>query len=500
MPSPNVLLVCTDHWPGSLLGCAGHPAVLTPTLDQLAINGRRFANAYSECPVCVPARRTLMTGLTPHSHGMLSNTGDEGWPPPPLPETPTIAEAFRDAGYQTSAVGKMHWQPQRQRRGFEELLLDEEGRGREGIRADDYELYLGDNGHPGERFAGGMSNNNYMWRAWHLEERLHATNWTARQMSRQIVRRDPTRPGFWYCSFSHPHPPLNPLQAYLDLYRDILPPEPVVAEWIKGDPAALPPALQRELQGLHDRCCDFSPAQIRDILRAFYALCTHIDHQLRVVIGTLKDEGLLGNTIICFTSDHGDMLGNHRMWAKHWMYEGSNNVPMILAGTDEQKRNGRVGHHLEDNRLVATRDIMPTLLDLAGGEIPAHCEGMSMVGEAQRESLFGAHGSLKVAENGNQHRMIRTATHKLVYYPVGNLIQLFDMETDREERHDLSGDPAQAETLARMSGRLIEALPESERAAWVTNGKLTGRPDEGPNPPAPNTWFDGQRGLHWPSK
>ncbi len=500
MNQPNVLLVCTDHWPASLLGCAGHPAVLTPTIDQLALNGRRFTNAYSECPVCVPARRTLMTGLTPHSHGMLSNSGDDGWPPPPLPETPTLAEAFRDAGYQTSAVGKMHWHPQRQRRGFEELVLDEEGRGGAGIRADDYELFLGDQGHPGQRYAGGMSNNAYLWRSWHLDERLHVTNWTAQTMSRQIIRRDPGRPAFWYCSFSHPHPPLHPPQAYLDLYRDREVPEPVVGDWMRGDPASLPPALQRELQATLDKNCDFSPRETADILRAFYALCTHIDHQLRVVIGTLRDEGLLGDTILCFTSDHGDMLGGHRLWAKRWMYEGSNHVPMVLVGTDEQKRDGRVGHHAVDERLVAGRDIMPTLLDLAGVDIPAHCEGLSMVGEERHESLFGAHGSIKKPEHGNQHRMIRTATHKLIYYPIGNLCQLFDMVRDPEECHDLAGDPAHAEMLSDLRGKLVEALPPAEREAWAPRGELVGRPDEGPNAPAPNTWFDGQRGIQWPNR
>ena len=86
---PNVLLICTDHWPGSLLGCADHPAIRTPTLDQLAANGVRFPNAYSECPVCVPARRTLTSGLTPHSHGMLSNGSM------PMPEVPTVAQIER---------------------------------------------------------------------------------------------------------------------------------------------------------------------------------------------------------------------------------------------------------------------------------------------------------------------------------------------------------------------------------------------------------------------
>ncbi len=486
---PNVLLVCTDHWPGSLLGCAGHPSILTPTLDQLAVNGCRFPNAYSECPVCVPARRTLMSGLSPHSHGVLQNQGRG------FPQVTPMAQAFSDAGYQTTAVGKMHVHPARQRLGFDDILLDEEGRCAGSGWADDYELFLRDHGHTGERFAGGMCNNNYMWRSWHLDERLHVTNWAAREMSRQIVRRDPLRPGFWYLSFSHPHPPLAPLQAYLDLYRDVNVPDPFIGEWADRPLDELDVAIQRDRQSQLNRAERFTIEQIRDIRRAFYALCTHIDHQLRVVIGTLREEGLLGETIICFTSDHGDMLGNHHFWAKHWMYEDSARVPMILVGADRHKGSGEVGHHRVDERLVGLRDIMPTLLDLAGVPVPGHCEGRSMTGGEPREHTFGAFGGVEGAENGNPSRMIRDPRFKLIYYPAGNLVQLFDMEEDPCEMRNLAADPAHEATVARLADILVGEMPPEERNAWVTDGKLTGRPDAEPAEPGPNGWFSGQYGI-----
>jgi arylsulfatase A-like enzyme len=103
---PHVLLIATDHWPGSLLGVAGHRAIQTPTLDQLAYNGARFTRAYSESPVCVPARRTLMTGTTPRTHGCCANQARR------MPQVPTLAQTFRDAGYQAYAVGKLHVHPQ----------------------------------------------------------------------------------------------------------------------------------------------------------------------------------------------------------------------------------------------------------------------------------------------------------------------------------------------------------------------------------------------------
>src|SRR5690606_22014037 len=100
---PHVLLVTTDHWPASFFGAAGHPTVQTPSLDQLARSGVRYINAYSECPVCIPARRTLMTGATPRTHGDRTFKVQE-----PMPALPTLAQTFREAGYQAYAVGKLH--------------------------------------------------------------------------------------------------------------------------------------------------------------------------------------------------------------------------------------------------------------------------------------------------------------------------------------------------------------------------------------------------------
>ena len=120
---PNVLLVIVDQWAGSLLGCAGHPTVQTPTLDQLARNGVRFANAYSESPICIPARRSLYTGTSPRTHGdrVFRKSGT-------MPPVPTIAQCFRDAGYQAFCVGKLHVFPERDRIGYDDVLLAEEGR------------------------------------------------------------------------------------------------------------------------------------------------------------------------------------------------------------------------------------------------------------------------------------------------------------------------------------------------------------------------------------
>ncbi len=476
MSQPNVLLITTDHWPAHLLGVAGHPAIQTPTLDQLALSGRRFTNAYSECPVCIPARRTLMTGTAPRTHGDRVFKVME-----PMPALPTVAQTFRDHGYQAYAVGKLHVFPQRDRIGFDDVILCEEGRPILGA-IDDYDIWLAEQGYPGESYGHGMSNNDYGYRPWHLPERTHPTNWATREMCRMIRRRDPTRPGFWFLSYNHPHPPLVPLQAYLDLYRDFTPPMPLIGSWAADDDAPYPVRAVQQVWGR------YSPEQILGIRRAFYALCTHIDHQLRLVIGTLREEQILDNTIILFTADHGDMLGEHGLWAKRLMYEPSANVPMILLGP---AGDDRVGHHAVDDRLVGWQDVMPTLLDLAGLPIPETVDGLSMVGEQRREVLYGECGEDRMAT-----RMVRDERYKLIYYPTGNRVQLFDLQNDPQELEDLAGSAAVADVQARLTEQLIGAMYGGDEA-WVKDGALVGLPDESYSP-RPDRGLSGQRGIHWP--
>lgn len=473
---PNVLFVCVDQWPGRLFGHRGHPVIDTPTIDQLAKNGVVFPRAYSECPICIPARRTLMTGTSPRTHG------DRLFQPAlPMPDLPTVAEAFSAAGYQTFAVGKLHAFPPRARIGFDDALIAEEGRPQLGA-VDDHDLYLADRGFPGQQFLHGMSNNDYGWRTWHLPEDCHVTNWTTLAMCRTIKRRDPTRPAFWHLSYTQPHPPLVPLAAYLERYTRRAVPEPLEADWSRADdqPAAL--AVVRDFW---QQLC--GPA-LADARRAFYALCTHIDAQLRIVVGTLREEGLLDDTVILFTGDHGDMLGDFGLYAKRLMYEGSANVPMIVVGPANDPRTppGTV-----DDRLVGLQDVMPTLLDLAGVRPPQTCEGLSMVGEPRRATLYA-----EALEGEKATRMIHDGRHKLIWYPAGNVVQLFDLVEDPDELTDLAADPARAAVRAGLEERLVAEL-YGEDAEGVREGRLAGFPAPAV-PPRPNRGLSGQRGLHYP--
>jgi len=482
---PNVLLICTDHWGGPLLRATGHPAVMTPSLDQLAHCGALFTNAYSACPSCIPARRQLMTGMSPRANGLRHY--HEGID---FPEAKSLAQCFRDAGYQAYGVGKLHVYPQRNRIGFDDVLVDDQGRHQlrdvpDGA-ADDYELFLMEHGHGGQEYASGMPHNEFITRNWHLTEYFHPINWATREICRFIRRRDPRQPGFWYLSFSAPHPPLTPLPAYVDLYREVSLDEPASGEWSR-DFDALPYHLKRLSNPDTLAMVRASQHEFALARRAFYATLTHIDHQIRVVVGYLRENGLLDNTIVVFTSDHGHMIGEHGLWCMTPFYEMSARIPLIILPA---KGDDRIEPGLRDDRLAEFGDIMPTLLELAGIEIPEQVDRMSLVRPERRAHLYGEHGLGAAAM-----RMIRADQYKLIYYPVGNRFQLFDLGNDPRECRDLAGDPAHGENLERLKELLVSEL-YGEDLEWLRDGELIGLPDE-PYVPSPDRSLRGQRGLRF---
>lgn len=474
---PNILLITTDHWSGRWLRAAGHPAVMTPTLDQLCRGGIRFSNAYSLCPICIPARRSLMTGTFPRTHGDRSFKSTLEMPP-----CPSLAETFRENRYQAYAVGKLHVYPQRNRIGFHDVILNEEARRTPESLLDDWEQYLADRGYRGLDYSGGGCQNDFNISFWNLPEDCHPTVWAARQMARTISRKDPTRPAFWYLSFVGPHPPLWPTRDTYELYQDMEIDDPVVGDWV-GEREEWPHKLRAYCanMGVHTA----NPAQVRQVRRAFYATLTHIDQQIRVVLGTLRERGLLGNTWVIFTSDHGEMLGDHRLWNKSFHYEGSCRVPLLVvppALADFNDR-GRV-----DDRLACLEDVMPTALEAAGLAIPDSVEGLSLLGSTRRDWIYGEHGTGRIAS-----RMVRDGRFKLIYYPEGNRFQLFDLEEDPCECHNLSDRASHSEVFKKLRGHLAQSLYGGDEE-WVKADEWSGLPKEAPAPLAAPQ-LGGQRGL-----
>ncbi|MCH8206988.1 MAG: sulfatase-like hydrolase/transferase [Chloroflexi bacterium] len=329
-----------------------------------------------------------------------------------------------------------------------------------------------------------MGSNDYCTRPWHLPEHCHQTNWTVREMSKFIARRDPTRPAFWYMSFSAPHPPLVPLAEYMDMYRHLEVDMPFMGDWTR-DVESMPYALRHRRLGIGS----YTDTEVRLARQAFYAMCTHVDHQIRLVIGLLREEGLLDETIVMFTADHGEMLGNHGQFAKDIFYEDSAKIPMILMPQADRKD---IGQGVRDGRLAAQADVFPTLLDLCGIPIPDAVEGLSLVGERRHDVLYGEHW-----EDIHASRMIRDRRHKLIYYPVGNRTQLFDLESDPDELRDLAGDPAHRDVVEHLTRSLVGRLYGSD-LRWLEGDRLVGLPEEEyTSVRPPDRGLGGQRGLRF---
>lgn len=468
MSHKNIILICVDQWRGDCLSAAGHPDVRTPHLDSLARSGTRFAAAYSATPTCVPARVALLTGQSQEAHGRVGY--DDGVPFSAAHPT-TVAGEFSRAGYHTHAIGKMHVWPERSRLGFDDVQLHDgflHHARREHRQQfeyfDDYVPWLRrqPGTSPTEDYADhGVNCNSTVARPWDKAEALHPTSWVGTQTGEWLQRRDPTRPFFLYLSFHRPHPPYDPPAWAFEDYLGLPQYEPVVGDW--ADTFA-----EQRVDGAHDTFVGRLDARSLHRARAgYYGHMSHIDLQINRIIQTIEDLGLTETTQLCFTSDHGEMLGEHDLFRKGYGYEGSARVPLIF-GPGPAGGSGQVV-----GEVVELRDIMPTLLDLAGVPIPEECDGRSLVpfmsGETPaqwRDYLHGEH-----VRFGQSLQWLTDGKVKYLWNSGDGREQLFDLQEDPLECHDLSSDPASAELLNTWRQRLIDDLRDREEG-FVRDGEL----------------------------
>ncbi len=464
---PNILLIATDHLRSDWLGCNGNSRVMTPQIDQLARQGVTFQAAFSECPVCVPARRVLMTGKNPHHINMLENRDEQ-----PFPEGPKLAEVMTGSGYQSFAAGKLHTHPQRNRIGFEEVLLNEEGRHQGGLLRDDYEAFVAAHGYADMLYSHGLGNNQYALRMSPLPTEFTSTHWTAQGAMDFLDRRDPTRPFFLFVSFDKPHPPITPPAEFYELYRDVVFPDPVMGDWARTHAPAeiVRKRLKHEWEAVQK-----NPAFVQQVLRGVAAMVTHIDSEIGNVLGHVRELGLLDNTAIIFISDHGDNLFDHGNFEKRDFYRGSANIPYILRPPKHWVESGRSQYGVVDRHSpVGLQDVMPTILDIAGIAPPDTMDGTSLTGFLSgnappfREFTLGACEGSYCINDGH---------HKYLWFAEGGIEQLFDLATDPNDLHDLSDTPEGKPVCETLRTSLVSAL-ESMDDEHAREGRLVSHPAE----------------------
>lgn len=459
----------TDEQRGDCLGIAGHPDVKTPYLDSLASHGTLFTNAYSACPTCVPARATLHTGLNQVHTGKVGYQDGVDWN-----YGCTLAGSFAKAGYYTHCVGKMHVHPLRNYLGFHNVRLHDgylhEYRyatvphAQSQPVADDYYWWLQQQlGAGADPTMTGLDCNGWTARPWQWEEKYHPTNWVTEESIDFLRRRDPRQPFFLMTSYVRPHAPFDAPQIYFDMYKDKDLAPAAVGDWDGRE------RLQREGWYYSSQTGPRDPELLRQQRVGYYACITHIDHQIGRLISALVEHQLMDNTIILFTSDHGDMMGDHALCMKARPYQGSIHVPLFISGPEHL-----VGAwHQTSDQLAELRDVMPTLLDAVGAPVPPHIDGHSLLHGADREYLHGEH-----TLGAESNHFILTKKDKYIWYSQTGAELYFDLQQDPKETHNAIHDPACADRVAALRALLVAELDGREEGYSDGEKLIVGRPPQ----------------------
>lgn len=457
---PNIILIMTDQQRSDALGCMGNRAVISPNIDKIAEDGVRFVNAYSAVPSCTPARAGLLTGLSPWHHGML------GYGRVARKYKFEMPRMLRQAGYYTFGIGKMHWFPQKALHGFYGTLTDESGRVEQDGYISDYRDWFKLNAPDTNPDQTGIGWNEHTAGVYQLDEKLHPTYWTGKMAVDLINNYNQDKPLFLKVSFARPHSPYDPPQRFLDMYKNAPIPKPFIGEWADK---------WEGKEGSKDAAFgDFGMDKVMESRRHYYANITFIDEMVGEIIQALKDKGLYENAIICFTSDHGDMLGDHYHWRKTYAYEGSANIPFIIRWPNNYKGKLQRGSSLANP--TELRDFLPTFLDAAGEDIPTEMDGLSLLHLVQnpdaqwRPFIAIEHATCYSSEN--YWCAVTNGTWKYIWFFRTGEEQLFNLNNDSGELVDLS--TKNNKELKKWRKNMVDYLSERGEG-FVKNGKLVMR-------------------------
>jgi arylsulfatase len=352
----------------------------------------------------------------------------------------------------------MHQFPVRKRYGYEQMLIHDH-KSRSG-----YDAWLEENA-PTEGaswFGGGVMHNDWTAKPWHLEESLHFTNWVTDRTLRWLDERDPSCPFFLTASYVAPHPPLQPPAFYLERYLRTGVREPDIGDWAEAPSGSLPHG------GVSDSRVNLTGEALLSARAGYYGLINHLDDQIRrltnPVLGVDKMTGR--NTIVVYTSDHGEMLGDHHLWRKNLAFESAARIPLFLRAP---KRFGIAPETVRDEA-VCLEDIMPTLLDLAGVAIPGTVEGKSLAPLMRGESP--AWREALPVEHAPAHQCMTDGREKYIWQVADGREFFFDLRDDPLEMHNLAATGDAEDRIAPWRARLIERLKDRPEG-FVQNGKLT---------------------------
>ena len=467
---PNVLFIMSDQHKRTCMGVAGDPVAVTPHLDRLAQQSVRFTSAYCNYPVCAPSRASMLTGRYNHNLETWNNSV------PYAPRHKTIAHAFSRAGYFSGLIGKMHF-VDAQTHGFEyelefndwfqwlgpkgKLYADEQGLrtpGGAGLPQIDG-LWKGE-GNPWRYVTepDGRLGPVAVGRPSRMEEPDHFESFVARESIRFLEKyAQQDEPFFLVSSFLKPHEPFMPAARFAEMFQ----PEQMKLSptWGKADLNNIPAQVRRSIETSPITPELLKPEGARRRMAYYYGNLAQTDDAAGQILSALERLGLDRNTIVVYTADHGEMLGDLGLWLKFQFYEGSCGVPLLI----------RMPGHAPSvcDQPVSLVSLYPTLAELCGVQPAGPCDGKSFADLLVRPEANFQYGPVfaeyALGTRGAKY-MIRDGDLKYTYW-MHDRAELYDLATDPVELHNLAGMPEHASTVQRLQEKLF---------AWHKPG-----PDEG---------------------
>jgi arylsulfatase len=468
LKNKNILLIFTDQQRFDTIEALGNPIIKTPALNTLVEKGIAFTRAYTPCPVCVPARYSMKTGQMPHRTGCLDNGQ--------MPSgRKSVMEILSENGYQTHGVGKMHFTFKEEgtlaKWGFNTRDISEECGSN-----DDFKHFLEKEGFGHVHDPQGVrSEMYYIPQPSQLPERLHNTTWVVDKSIDFLEKRDKNKPFFLMTSFIKPHPPFETPTPWNKLYRSPqmpLPKRPQGMENLITYWNRFQNRYKYRDQGIDDNL-------IRTMKAAYYNCISFMDYNIKRLLEYLNKNDMMKDTLIIYTSDHGEMLGDYNCFGKRCFLDSAARIPMIMVHPEMQ-------NEVKCSKPVSLVDIMPTLLEYAG-IIPAEdYSGGSLTsiadGSVKRDTVFGQFNS---GENGNY--MAVTEQFKYIYSAPDNKEWLYDLRSDPDETRNVMNNLMYRNESKNMKMSIIEYFSNDgydlplEQDDWkrYPEKSISDDPDEG---------------------
>lgn len=429
---PNILFIITDQFRADCIAALGNSQIRTPNIDRLVKEGTSFTRCYSPSPVCMPARHALTCGAPPHQTGCVDNLPIEC-------DRRSFMQELGDLGYQTHGVGKMHFAKSKGDWGFETRDHSEELEGES--RRDDYRSFLADSGygHVKDPF-GFRSEYYYLPQPSQLPEKLHNSTWVADRSIEFLRARDQSRPFLLWSSFVKPHPPFECPYPWSRLYRM----HEVDGPFLPADFADQQNFWNKVQQRYKYLDSGYSENLAKTIKAAYYSTISHLDSHVGRILAALGSE--IDNTLIVFTSDHGEMLGDYGCYGKRTMLDASAKVPMIA------RLPGTFSAGAQVDQVSTLLDLFPTFLEAGGGTPRTDAEGVSLQ-SLQNQGHLERFVHSQFSQNQLGLYMITNEDWKYIFSAPDDREWLYQTDC---ENVNLAENPAYRDTVTRLRARAIE--------------------------------------------